>query len=243
MPDLDNLDGYKTVAQRVRAFYTEHPKDYAIREEIKEITEDYVVVHAWLEDNKGRVIADGHALEFLNSGGFQGSGIKVVECCSTHAIGRALAAAGYMGKDFASENEIERCKAEAKEKKGNPMAAPAPAEPEKPKGTKTRTRVTKEKPAETPAKGGKAVPTTVFNPEAEYGEIKTLAELGARLRKFQAERENYQSDDWVSVMKFGKYLYTKVNSPDSLGTPEQAEVAAIFAEERAAYAAAKGGEK
>lgn len=98
---------YKTVALRVNEFREGHSVDagWAITTELLTFTPDTVCVKAFINDPEGRVVATGHAQETwegnINS-------TSAVENCETSAIGRALAAAGLGGEEFASANEVER---------------------------------------------------------------------------------------------------------------------------------------
>ena len=92
---------YKTVALRMSEF-REHfsiSDGWAVRTEIKSITEQAVLFRAEIVDPTGRVVGVGHA-----SGSIRGS--KALEKCETTAIGRALAAIGLTGEEYASADEI-----------------------------------------------------------------------------------------------------------------------------------------
>ena len=97
---------YRTVALRVHNF-RENTENYGIETEIVSIDETRVIVRAVIKDEYGRILATGHAEET------RGRGINAtsaLENCETSAIGRALAAYGYAGTEFASDNEIEAAK-------------------------------------------------------------------------------------------------------------------------------------
>ena len=102
-----NIHGkeYKTVALRVNEFhidYTNHK--CSIETEIIERTAVQVCMVARIVDEAGRVRATGHAEEFRKSGMINKT--SALENAETSAIGRALAAFGYGGSEFASANEV-----------------------------------------------------------------------------------------------------------------------------------------
>lgn len=98
---------YKTVALRVSEFREDHPiKDsWAIITEELPAPEGYVKVRARIVNPEGRDVATGLAEE--KRGASQINRTSALENCETSAIGRALAAAGYGGSEYASANEVE----------------------------------------------------------------------------------------------------------------------------------------
>ena len=99
--------GYKTVALRVHEFRAAHPIEEGWRIDPKVISagEDVVMVRAEIRDPGGRLVAAGHAEE--RRGSSQINRTSALENCETSAIGRALAAAGLGGTEYASANEVE----------------------------------------------------------------------------------------------------------------------------------------
>ena len=100
-----NIHGkdYQTVALRVTKFRAEKP-NWSIITDILENTPEMVMMKAAVLDESGRMIGTGHAEEK------RGAGINktsALENCETSAIGRALAACGYGGTEYASANEVE----------------------------------------------------------------------------------------------------------------------------------------
>lgn len=100
---------YKTVANRVVAFREATPL-WTIRTEILERTDSVVLIRAEILDETGRLLADGLAEEDRTSSLVNKT--SAVENCQTSAIGRALATLGYVGVEFASEQEVVQAKAE-----------------------------------------------------------------------------------------------------------------------------------
>lgn len=100
-----NLKGkqYKTVALRVSEFRGDHPL-WSLVTEVLERTEADVVMVAKVLDESGRILATGHAEE--NRKASQVNRTSALENCETSAIGRALAALGYGGSEFASADEL-----------------------------------------------------------------------------------------------------------------------------------------
>lgn len=95
---------YLTVAYRV-AQLRETCTDWGIETEIVENGDSLVVMKAIIKDPEGRVIGTGYAEENRNSS--QINRTSALENCETSAIGRALAACGYGGTEYASANEVE----------------------------------------------------------------------------------------------------------------------------------------
>lgn len=108
-----DLDDYISVPERLQKFRTDHPT-WALRSETVALTDKWVTVHAWVEDDKAVVVGDGHAEEMRKR--------FSLEQAETSAWGRALAACGYAtSKAIASREEMERL---AEETSGK--GAPAP---------------------------------------------------------------------------------------------------------------------
>ena len=95
---------YQTVALRVQKFREAHP-DWAIVTVIVSRDDTAVVMLASILNAEGRIIATGHAEENRKSS--QINQTSALENCETSAIGRALAAAGFGGTEFASANEVQ----------------------------------------------------------------------------------------------------------------------------------------
>lgn len=96
---------YKTVALRVTEFREQCPaKDgWSIITEIVDRTKDDVVVKAMIL-HKDCVVATGFAEEQRSAS--QINRTSALENCETSAIGRALAAFGLGGSEYASANEV-----------------------------------------------------------------------------------------------------------------------------------------
>jgi hypothetical protein len=97
---------YKTVALRVSEFRDECPIEdgWAIRTDL-ESAGDPVIVRAAIVSPDAGEVAVGYAEERRDSS--QINRTSALENCETSAIGRALAAAGYGGSEYASANEVE----------------------------------------------------------------------------------------------------------------------------------------
>lgn len=95
---------YETVASRVQRFRETHP-DHTILTDIVFRDDDVVVMKASILDPQGRIIANGHAEEKRASS--QINRTSALENAETSAIGRALAAFGIGGTEFASANEVQ----------------------------------------------------------------------------------------------------------------------------------------
>lgn len=96
---------YQTVALRVHNFREVYP-DHSLTTEILHRDLDCVVMRAVIADPAGRVMATGHAEEYRKASDINRT--SAVENCETSAIGRALAAFGLGGTEFASADEVAR---------------------------------------------------------------------------------------------------------------------------------------
>ncbi len=94
---------YETVASRVQKFKTEYPKNSLVTALVSR-DEDYVVMLAEIRDESDRLMARGHAEERRDSSSINKT--SALENCETSAIGRALAAFGLGGTEFATADEV-----------------------------------------------------------------------------------------------------------------------------------------
>jgi hypothetical protein len=102
---------YMTVALRVQQFREKHPL-WAIETHVEDRTEEYVVMRCEISNEEGRILATGHAEEFRKSS--QINSTSALENAETSCIGRALAALGFGGSEFASANEVQNAVAQQK---------------------------------------------------------------------------------------------------------------------------------
>lgn len=98
---------YTTVAKRVSDFRSAHPA-YSIITTLLERDAQVVLMRAEIRDETGRLLATGHAEEWRKSSEINRT--SAIENAETSAIGRALAALGMGGTEFASANEIDTAK-------------------------------------------------------------------------------------------------------------------------------------
>lgn len=96
---------YQTVAYRVKNFRESRP-NWRIITEIQHRDEVCAVMMARIADESGNVVATGHAEEYRDDG--QINRTSALENAETSAIGRALAALGMGGTEFASADEVAR---------------------------------------------------------------------------------------------------------------------------------------
>ncbi len=98
---------YKTVSLRVSEMLKDHP-EWAVTTDL--LTEpkdpDEVAFKATVWDGGGRPKGTGHAQETWGDGDINKT--SALENCETSAIGRALAACGYAGHEYASADEVQR---------------------------------------------------------------------------------------------------------------------------------------
>ena len=94
---------YRTVVERVNDLHTQHSQ-LKIETEIIPSKEGTFICKATITiADRGRYT--GHAMEV--EGSSQINRTSALENCETSAIGRALAAAGYGGTEYASANEVQ----------------------------------------------------------------------------------------------------------------------------------------
>lgn len=100
-----NIHGreYQTVALRITTFRQMYP-NHSLTTEIVMRDEEWVVMLARVLDESGRLLATGHAEEHRKAS--QINKTSALENCETSAIGRALAAFGIGGTEFASADEV-----------------------------------------------------------------------------------------------------------------------------------------
>ena len=125
-----NIHGrqYKTVALRVAEFREKYPIEtgWAIITEIVRADELACVVKAKIVDH-GATVATGYAEENRSSKGINST--SALENAETSAIGRALAAAGFGGDEYANADEVanaikqEKCKPTQHAKPSKPVLA------------------------------------------------------------------------------------------------------------------------
>jgi len=99
-----NIHGkeYENVASRVQRFRADHP-DYTIETQLISQDDEKVIMKALVSDGE-RLLATGYSEEVRAS-----SKINMTSCLEnseTSAIGRALAAFGYAGTEYASADEV-----------------------------------------------------------------------------------------------------------------------------------------
>jgi hypothetical protein len=106
-----NIHGkeYETVASRVQRFREKHGDEYGIQTEIVSLSDDAVVMKANIYKLGtgglvGHLVATGHAEE--KRAASQINRTSALENAETSAIGRALAAFGMAGTEYASADEV-----------------------------------------------------------------------------------------------------------------------------------------
>ena len=99
---------YQTVALRLHKFRTDLP-GYSIQTKC-ESAADIIRFKTTIRNEEGRVLATGHAEEVRDS--TQINRVSALECCETSSCGRALALMGYLGTEIATDEDIERAKAQ-----------------------------------------------------------------------------------------------------------------------------------
>ena len=107
---------YQTVAKRVADFRERYTIEagWSITTELVERNADEIVIRAYIRNPAGNIVAIGHAAETPGSTNINKT--SALENCETGAIGRALAAAGFGGTEFASADEVQQALAEQQPK-------------------------------------------------------------------------------------------------------------------------------
>ena len=113
MPVLIHGKEYKTVAERVTEIHTTNKdKPLSIETELVSWNEGVVIFKATVSTGSG--VFTGYAYE--REGSSQINKTSALENCETSSIGRAVAAAGFSGSEYASANEVENA---IKQQKGD----------------------------------------------------------------------------------------------------------------------------
>ena len=101
-----NIHGkdYQTVAYRVQRLREDHA-DWRILTHLVERDETSVVMRAEIVTSDGITIGTGYAEEYRAASHINKT--SALENAETSAIGRALAAAGYGGTEYATANEVQ----------------------------------------------------------------------------------------------------------------------------------------
>lgn len=94
---------YETVASRVSRFKKDKP-DLCIITELLFQDQNKVIMRAAIRNQEGTEFASGHAEEVRSTSTINRT--SALENCETSAIGRALAAFGMAGTEFASADEV-----------------------------------------------------------------------------------------------------------------------------------------
>jgi len=118
MPVKIHGKDYKTVAERLSEFHSDHKEVKSVITEIIQFKDGIVVVKAAVKI--GDNVFTGHAYEEIGSTKINET--SSLENAETSSIGRALASAGYAGTEFASAEEVAT--AIAKQESGYKMKSP-----------------------------------------------------------------------------------------------------------------------
>ncbi len=97
---------YKTVALRVEEFRNDCSiqDGWGIETQLYHFDDHHIIMRAIVTDPEGRVIGTGYGEEVRGSSNINKT--SAIENGETSAIGRALAACGYAGSEFASADEL-----------------------------------------------------------------------------------------------------------------------------------------
>lgn len=162
-----NIHGkaYETVASRVQKFREKYKSEdgWSIVTEVVERTEKDVVMKASIL-NADVVIATGFAEEQRNSSNINKT--SALENCETSAIGRALAAFGMAGTEYASADEVANAINQQK----------APKQPWKPSADKQASSAQREQVANLLRQKGIAKEDMVDYLASEFGVIGMMTE-------------------------------------------------------------------
>lgn len=104
---------YRTVALRVSEFREKCP-DWTISTDLVLADAEKVVMKAAILTPEGVLLGTGYAEEYRESSNINKT--SALENCETSAIGRALAACGYAGSEYASADEVANAMKQQDEK-------------------------------------------------------------------------------------------------------------------------------
>lgn len=105
MPIKIHNKDYKTVVERVNEFRNdERYEHFSIETKITRFEDPDCIIKATIRNQSGMAVAVGHAHEVRGSTNINKT--SHVENCETSAIGRALAALGFAGTEYASGDEV-----------------------------------------------------------------------------------------------------------------------------------------
>lgn len=98
---------YKTVALRVQEFREKFPLStgWSLRSRLIHRDEEKVIIKASVVSPEGIVVGTGYAEEYRKTSKINAT--SALENCETSALGRALAACGFGGSEYASANEVQ----------------------------------------------------------------------------------------------------------------------------------------
>lgn len=125
---------YFTVAERINTIHAERKDAYEVITDIHTFNPPLVIVRAVIRIHTEGGVREynGHAYEMMDQG--QINSTSALENCETSAIGRALAAAGYGGTEYASANEVENAIHQQSAPAAQTAAAPTGNKPNRYKG-------------------------------------------------------------------------------------------------------------
>lgn len=115
-----NIKGkqYSQVSTRVEVFRKHFGVDFSLLTELVELTDERVVVKATVATIDGQPIATGLAEEMRGSSAVNKT--SALENCETSAVGRALAAFGLHGGEYATADEVVNAIAQQQNGNGKP---------------------------------------------------------------------------------------------------------------------------
>lgn len=167
-----------------------------------------IVVKATIADEAGRVLATGHAEEIRGKGNVNAT--SALENAETSAIGRALAALGLAGGEFASANEMD----------GVERKAEAIAERNVPSTYDPRPALARVKAAKT----GLDLLTALKEPDCDNGHQAIIDARRAQLRsivgaasveQIDAMERRFNPADWESVQDAAQARKAQLTQKDA----------------------------
>lgn len=195
----DDLSNYVQVAERMAAFWTDHPNGRIVPAVIEHnLKRGFIMIRSEVYDERTDTVpsAVGHASEFRDSS--EVNWTSHVENCETSANGRALANRGYsIDRGIASREEIEKVRRHQEAPRTEPHNAPTTGNYFPPSSNRNPPPVWDEK-------NNKLI-LVLEDDQREPQEVPCPLHLGKTMKR----RVNADSESWLSHKDGERYCSAK----------------------------------